>query len=50
MLPMLGGEVVESEQGIAILDQAGARFLIFRPILGEETVEGLVGAWSSGPP
>ena len=41
---MLCRDVIEGEQGIAILDQAVARLLVLRSILGNEAIEGLVGA------
>ena len=41
---MLSRKVVERQQRLAILGQAGARLLIFCPILGNETIERLLGA------
>ena len=36
---MLGGEVVEREQGLAILGQAACRLVVLGLVLGEETIE-----------
>ena len=44
MLPMLGMDVVKGQQRLAILGQAGARLLVFRPVLGKEAIKGLLGA------
>ncbi len=41
---MLGREVIEGGQDVAILDQAGARLFVFRPVLGSEAIEGLISA------
>ena len=43
MLPVLGRDVVEGKQGIAILGETGAGLSVFRSILGKEAIEGLVG-------
>ena len=43
VLPVLGREVVEGEQHVAILGQAGHRFVVLGAIGLEEEVEGLLG-------
>ena len=42
-LPVLGWEIVESEQLVAILDQAFGGFGVFRPEGFDEQIEGFVG-------
>ena len=43
VLPVLGREVVEGEQHVAVLGQAGHRFVVLGAIGLEEEVEGLLG-------
>ena len=38
--PVLGGKVVEGEEGIPVLREAGARRLVLRPVLLQEVIEG----------
>lgn len=41
MAPLLGGEVVERQQGVAILDETGDRVAVFDAIFFDEDVEAL---------
>ncbi len=43
MLPVLGGEVVEGEQHVAILGQALDRLVVFRAVGFRERIEGGLG-------
>jgi hypothetical protein len=48
MIPVLGGQVMEGEQGVAILPQALNRSGVLAPILPGEDVEGRLGRSTSG--
>ena len=43
MLPVLGGEVVESQKHVTVLGQACRGLGIFRPVGFQEEVEGALG-------
>ena len=43
MLPVLGGEVVERQQDVAVLGQAGRGLVVLRPVGFQEEVEGALG-------
>ena len=43
MLPVLVGKVIESQQHLTILDQAGDSLIVLSAILGDEAVEGVLG-------
>ena len=43
VLPVLGGEVVEGEQRVAILVQAICGFVVFQLVAFDEGVEGRLG-------
>ena len=43
MLPVLGGEVVERQQDVAVPGQAGRGLVVLRPVGFQEEVEGALG-------
>ena len=47
VLPMLGREIVERQQRLAILGQARGCLVVFRMVFGEEAVEGFFGIGTS---
>jgi hypothetical protein len=47
VLPVLRREVIEREQGLAVLCQAVGGFVILRLILGEEAIERRLGLGSA---
>ena len=48
MLPVLGGEVVERQQDVAVLGQAGRGLVVLRPVGFQEEVEGALGKVADG--
>lgn len=43
VLPMLGREIVERQQRLAILGQAISGFIVFGLVLGKKAIEGFLG-------
>ena len=43
VLPVLGREVIEGEQHLPVLRQAGRGLVVLGPVLGDEAVEGRLG-------